>query len=144
MQVADVYARKRHWGQTELWRGRPKFRGCCYLVKEESCLKFSFVCQRSIDLLLFHRWPKIAQPSIGLASATSQLDRNPWQRVATYKSGSKQTWRRIFSVWNHNEEAQTMQTDRTKLPHQLPLCWTATARFFKPFFFFRFRLCSVF
>ena len=27
--------------------------------------------------------------SIGLASATSQLDRNAWQRVATYKSGSK-------------------------------------------------------
>ena len=31
--------------------------------------------------------------SIGLASATSQLDWNAWQRVATYKSGSKQTWR---------------------------------------------------
>ena len=27
---------------------------------------------------------------------TSQLDQNAWQRVATYKSGSKQTWRRIF------------------------------------------------
>ena len=42
---------------------------------------------------------------IGLASATSQLDRNAWQRVATYKSGSKQTWRRIFFVWNHIEKA---------------------------------------
>ena len=61
---------------------------------------------------------------IGLASATSQLDRNAWQRVATYKSGSKQTWRRIFFVWNHIEKAQT---DRT--PAQLPLCWAATARF---------------
>ena len=54
---------------------------------------------------------------IGLASATSQLDRNAWQRVATYKSGSKQTWRRVFFVWNHIEKAQT---DRT--PAQLPLC----------------------
>ena len=63
--------------------------------------------------------------SIGLASATSQLDRNAWQHVATYKSGSKQTWRRIFFVWNHIEKAQT---DRT--PAQLPLCWAATARFF--------------
>ena len=34
-----------------------------------------------------------------LASATSQLDRNAWQRVATYKSGSKQIWCRIFFVW---------------------------------------------
>ena len=42
---------------------------------------------------------------IGLASATSQLDRNAWQRVATYKSGSKQTWHRIFFVWNHIEKA---------------------------------------
>ena len=46
----------------------------------------------------------LASP-IGLASATSQLDRNAWQRVATYKSGSKQTWRRIFFVWNHIEKA---------------------------------------
>ena len=37
----------------------------------------------------------------------SQLDRNARQRVATYKSGSKQTWRRIFFVWNHIEKAQT-------------------------------------
>ena len=73
--------------------------------------------------------------AIGLASATSQLDRNAWQRVATYKSGSKQTWRRIFFVWNHIEKAQT---DRT--PAQLPLCWAATARFFlSSFFRFRFR-----
>ena len=55
--------------------------------------------------------------AIGLASATSQLDRNAWQRVATYKPGSKQTWRRIIFVWNHIEKAQT---DRT--PAQLPLC----------------------
>ena len=47
---------------------------------------------------------------IGLASATSQLDRNAWQRVATYKSGSKQTWRRIFFVWNHIEKAKTDRT----------------------------------
>ena len=39
--------------------------------------------------------------SIGLASAALQLDRNAWHRVATYKSGSKQTWRRFFFVWNH-------------------------------------------
>ena len=37
---------------------------------------------------------------IGLASATSQLDRNAWQRVAPYKSGSKQTWRRIFCSYS--------------------------------------------
>ena len=54
---------------------------------------------------------------IRLASATSQLDRNAWQRVATFKSDSKQTWRRIFFVWNHIEKAQV---DRT--PAQLPLC----------------------
>ena len=47
---------------------------------------------------------------IGLASATSQLDRNAWQRVATYKSGSKQTWCRIFFVWIHIEKAQTDRT----------------------------------
>ena len=58
----------------------------------------------------------VLNAAIGLASATSQLDRNAWQRVATYKSGSKQTWRRIFFVWNHIEKAQT---DRT--PAQLPL-----------------------
>ena len=75
---------------------------------------------------------------IGLASATSQLDRNAWQRVATYKSGSKQTWRRIFFVWNHIEKAQT---DRTQA--QLPLCWAATARFFLSFFF-RFRFRAIF
>ena len=63
-------------------------------------------------------------PAIGLASATSQLNRNAWQRIATYKSGYKQTWRCIFFVWNHIEEAQT---DRT--PAQLPLCWAATANF---------------
>ena len=38
---------------------------------------------------------------------------NAWQHVATYKSGSKQTWRRIFSVSNRSAKAQT---DRTKLP----------------------------
>ena len=75
---------------------------------------------------------------IGLASATSQLDRNAWQRVATYNSGSKQTWRRIFFVWNHIEKAQT---DRT--PAQLPLCWAATARFILSSFF-RFRLLAIF
>ena len=76
---------------------------------------------------------------IGLASDTSQLDRNAWQRVAAYKSGSKQTWRRIF-VWNHIEKAQT---DRTQA--QLPLCRAATARFFLSFFFrFRFRVYSKF
>ena len=64
--------------------------------------------------------------TIGLASVTSQLDRNAWQRVAAYKSGSKQTWRGIFFVWNHIEKAQTHRT-----PAQLPLCcsWPATARF---------------
>ena len=72
--------------------------------------------------------------TIGLASATSQLDRNAWQRVATYKSGSKQTWRCIFFVWNHIEKAQT---DRT--PAQLPLCWAATARISCLFSGFRFR-----
>ena len=77
----------------------------------------------------------VVKSTIGLASATSQLDRNAWQRVATYKSGSKQTWRRIFFVWNHIEKAQM---DRT--PAQLPLCWAATARFFlSSFFRFRFR-----
>ena len=54
---------------------------------------------------------------IRLANATSQLDRNAWQRVATYKSGSKQTWRRIFFLWNHIEKAQAGRT-----PAQLPLC----------------------
>ena len=58
-------------------------------------------------------------PLIGLASATSQLDQNAWQRVATYKSGSEQTWRRIFFVWNHIEK---VQTGRTYAPAQLPLC----------------------
>ena len=51
--------------------------------------------------------------NIGLTSAKSQLDRNAWQHVATYKSGSKQTWRQIFSVWKHVEKAHM---DRTKLP----------------------------
>ena len=63
--------------------------------------------------------------AIGLASATSQLDRNAWQRIATYKSGSKQTWRRIFFVWNHIEKAQT---DRT--PAQLPLAVQLQPGFF--------------
>ena len=56
-----------------------------------------------------------SQLPIGLARATSQLDRNAWQRVATYmtNSGSKQTWGRIFSVRNHIEKRQT---DRTNCP----------------------------
>ena len=37
----------------------------------------------------------------------------------------KQTWHRIFFVWNHIEKAQTNPTRA-----QLPLCWTATAKFF--------------
>ena len=36
---------------------------------------------------------------IGLASATPQLEQNAWQRVLTYKSGSKQTYRRTFSAY---------------------------------------------
>ena len=57
-----------------------------------------------------------ARKSMPVSSATSQLDGNAWQRVATYKSGSKQTWCRIFFVWN----IEKAQTDRT--PAQLPLC----------------------
>ena len=91
-----------------------------------SCDFHRLILHQAILVLFFERvrtsyaW----QCQIGLASATSQLDRNAWQCVATYKSGSKQTWRRIFFVWNHIEQART---DRT--PAQLPLCWAATARF---------------
>ena len=46
--------------------------------------------------------------TIWLASATPQLDQNAWQRVATYKSGSKQTYRRIFSAY------KTTLTNRIK------------------------------
>ena len=64
--------------------------------------------------------------SIGLASATSQLDRNAWQRVATYKSGSKQTWRRIFFVCNHIEKAQTRIEHQSSFHfvEQLQLCFS--------------------
>ena len=78
---------------------------------------------------------------IGLASATSQLDRNAWQCVATYKSGSKQTWRRIFFAWNHIEKAQT---GRTNAPAQLLLCWAAYSQVFLAFLFFSFRFRAVF
>ena len=37
----------------------------------------------------------------GLQVLRPKLDQNAWQRVATYKSGSKQTWRCTFFVWNH-------------------------------------------
>ena len=70
---------------------------------------------------------------IGLASATSQLDRNAWQRVATYKSGSKQTWRRISSLHGITSRKHR-RVEHHQTPDQLPLCWTATARFFWPFF----------
>ena len=68
----------------------------------------------------FEAHPKLATPARNhhvaifryhrVASATSQLDRNTWQRVATYKSGSKQTWRRIFFVWNHIEKGHGSNT----------------------------------
>ena len=65
-----------------------------------------------------------------------------WSKcIATYKSGSKQIWRRIFSVWNHIAKAQT---DRTKLP-QLSFHFAKQLQHgFSSLFFFRFRLRSVF
>ena len=65
---------------------------------------------RVLVTVAIHAWHFRMCAWIGLASAASQLDRNPWQRIATYKSGFKQTWRCIFFVWKHIEKAQTDRT----------------------------------
>ena len=79
------------------------------------CKNLSMLTELEIKMAAFGTLPMtiLAQNYIGLASDTSRRDQNACHSVATYKSGSKQTWRRIFSIWNHIEKAQT---DRTKLP----------------------------
>ena len=71
---------------------RTRVPGCCHVIGCYAKGGGQTVNRLMHPYIIHITW------AIGLASATSQLDGNAWQRVATYKSGSKQTWRRIFFV----------------------------------------------
>ena len=88
----------------------------CPRKSRDSTAKWHFVALMVMPLAakrwkMISRWRRCSS-SFELATRMSSMW-NAWQRVATYKSGSQQTWRCTFSVLNYIEKPET---DRTKLP----------------------------